>query len=154
MTENVSIDPKAAALGRLAQWAHNNAQRDPLVCDARRAGATQAEIIATSKLAKQTVVNILRAAGLTNDVLKQQEAPMTSAVTGVRQIPAEAVQFGQAVSIRGNWHRIKRIDHTDDGRLVLAGPGVYSRAERELVVEPDRLVTINDNHTNRQTKDI
>lgn len=76
MTENVSIDPKAAALGRLAQWARNNEQRDLLVCDARKAGATQAEIIATSNLAKQTVINILHAAGLTGDALKQQEQPV------------------------------------------------------------------------------
>jgi hypothetical protein len=154
VTESVYATPKDAALAKLAEWAINDANRDPLVCEAKRAGATYDEITNITGLSSRTIASILKAAGLTNDVLKQQEAPMTSAVTGVRQIPAEAVQFGQAVSIRGNWHRIKRIAHADEGKLVLAGPGVYSRGERELVVEPDRLVTINDNHTNRRPRDI
>lgn len=85
---SATSDPKAAALGRLAQWARINEQRDSLVCGARRAGATQAEIVATSKLAKQTVVNILHAAGLTGEALKQkQEQAVQTAAIDAQHFP-------------------------------------------------------------------
>lgn len=81
MTESITTDAKTTALSRLTLWADETKRRDPLVCDAKRAGATHDEIVFASGLAKQTVANILKAAGLTAEALKQQERSMQTDTT-------------------------------------------------------------------------
>lgn len=71
MTESVYATPKDAALARLADWAINDANRDPLVCEAKRAGATYDEITDITGLSSRTIASILKAAGLTGDTAKK-----------------------------------------------------------------------------------
>lgn len=89
MSENESATSsgKDLSLARLRQYRDWSERRDLLVCDAKQFGATYAEIMAASGLAKGTVNSILDRAGLTGDQTRHQESTMTTstaAVIGIR----------------------------------------------------------------------
>ncbi|MET9260349.1 hypothetical protein [Amycolatopsis sp. NPDC004079] len=86
MTEDMPAAPvpdKVRALARLTQLREWAERRDELVCDAQRARATYAEIMAASGLAKHTISAILGRAGLTGDRPAHPEDTMLAAALSV-----------------------------------------------------------------------
>lgn len=84
--ESRIVSGKDIALERLRQYRGWAESRDPLVCAAKRAGATYTEIVTSSGLAKGTVNTILARAGLTGPQTSNLENAMPTS-TAARYYP-------------------------------------------------------------------
>jgi hypothetical protein len=123
----VTIDAKQAALDNLRRYAQWATQRDPMVCTARRAGASYDEIIDASTLSRGTVTSILTKAGLTGRHPSAMEAPVTT--------PTTSAEYGTSARFFPHHPHFVSIEH-DCGSSYRYGFRAFTGAEPEPKTPP------------------